>query len=203
MEKKLELLERENFDLKMRIFYMNNNLIWLRQRAASGEDAADIVVDNNQLNDAYSAALRRINELESELSELRVKRNNNTVQSLVSTSFQLEENLKTERQATQAIAEHDTVLIHGLEKELKSLRSRHESDLIILSECSQKEIELKRMIQNKDKEILKLNEQIRDLQQKIKLMEESNKSALVATTQRLLQGVENSYHTSNSPLGTI
>ena len=121
----------------------------------------------------------------------------------MSTSFQLEENLKTERQATQAIAEHDTVLIHGLEKELKSLRSRHESDLIILSECSQKEIELKRMIQNKDKEILKLNEQIRDLQQKIKLMEESNKSALVATTQRLLQGVENSYHTSNSPLGTI
>ena len=135
----------------------------------------DHCVESMTLRQAHDTSRRRIVELESELVEMRAKKqaesfifplnNTNPFASPVAAKamgnnstpltsinmVHLEENRRHERQAALAIAEHDAVLIRKLEGEIVSLRSQHESDVRLVKDCAERVTKLLR--ENEEKEM--------------------------------------------------
>jgi hypothetical protein len=172
MEEKLAELERANFDLKMRVYYLNNKLAEAEQGGYL-EESAEKVVNLLQQRDSTAdklrienaAANRKISDLETELNLLKAKLES-TIQSRdvtlgkarESSILQMEENLKRERQAALAVAQHDSAVIIQLESEIKRLNGRHDSDLSLLAEASEKCAKLLQTIGEKDRDIERISE---------------------------------------------
>jgi hypothetical protein len=174
-------LERENFDLKMRLYYLNNE----KQRENQLEDETDKVVNllsqrdltYEQLRAANEEAYNRLNELQSENMILKSKQdaNNSSYENLLLKnqrlgSLQLEENLKRERQAAQAIAKHDAALISNYEKEIERLKDTHHADTLLISECSERVSELMKMIEDKNKELERQQQSLIAAQQHVEVL---------------------------------
>lgn len=192
MEEKLAELERANFDLKMRVYYLNNKLAEAEQGGYL-EESAEKVVNLLQQRDSTAdklrienaAANRKISDLETELSLLKAKlestlqgRDATLGKARESSILQMEENLKRERQAALAVAQHDSAVIIQLESEIKRLNGRHDSDLALLAEASEKCAKLLQTIGEKDRDIERISETVKTskdqsgvLQEKIKNQE--------------------------------
>ena len=111
-----------------RIFHLNDQLSSSAKSTTVPDKIAEKVVDLIQerdlssmhIKEKHDMDMRRISELESELTQLKVKKGINSSTSQMSSktnSGDLAESLKRERQAAMAIAEHDASLILSLEKE--------------------------------------------------------------------------------------
>lgn len=190
MEDKLSDLERANFDLKMRIYYLNNKLAEAEQGGYL-EDSAEKVVNLLQQRDSNSeklkednaASSRRISELETELNLVKTKldatmksRDVTLTKARDSSVLQMEENLKRERQAALAVAQHDSSVIIQLEAEIKKLNDRHASDLLLISEASEKCARLMTGIGEKDRDVERKAEALHASKQQIEVLQEKIKS---------------------------
>mmetsp|Transcript_3899 Transcript_3899/g.6108 ORF Transcript_3899/g.6108 Transcript_3899/m.6108 type:complete len:531 (+) Transcript_3899:199-1791(+) len=181
VDRKISALERENFDLKMRIYYMNNS----KSNESAAVDEAERVVDvlherdmtYEQLRMANEESQRRISELETELALLKAKQesNNSSYENLFLKnrqmgSLQLEENLKRERQAAQAIAQHDAALIAAYEKEIQRLKDAHEADALLISECADRVGELMRIVEEKNTALEKERQALAAAQRNVEVL---------------------------------
>jgi hypothetical protein len=182
-EQMISELERENFDLKMRLYYLNNEKN--HGNHPSHDETAENVVNllsqrdltYEQLRAANEEAHNRIGELQSELTILKVKQdsNNSSYENLLLKnqrhgSLQLEENLKRERQAAQAIAKHDAALITNYEKEIERLQDTHHADTLLISECSERVSELMRIVEEKNKELERQHQSLVAAQQHVEVL---------------------------------
>mmetsp|Transcript_24849 Transcript_24849/g.46355 ORF Transcript_24849/g.46355 Transcript_24849/m.46355 type:complete len:658 (-) Transcript_24849:163-2136(-) len=172
IEQKMSSLERENFDLKMRLFYKEKESL---KDTSTLENEAEKVVGilqerddtYDQLRRANEEAYNTISELRSELQLVKASKegSNSAYESLLHknqrlASLQLEENLKRERQAAQAIASHDASLIAKLEDDLEALQATHEADNKLVSECAGRVAELMGIIEEKNATIEKQTSQL-------------------------------------------
>ena len=161
--------ERENFDLKMRLFYKEKDSM---KDTSTLENEAERVVSilqdrdstYDQLRAANEEAYNTISELRSELQLVKASKegSNSAYENLLQknqrlASLQLEENLKRERQAAQAIASHDASIIAKLEDDIATLQDTHESDTKLVSECADRVAELLGVIEDKNAKIDELS----------------------------------------------
>ena len=185
----LGAMERSNkFEQNMVAFYSQQK----QQKGAGGgyvvpvstdpEKLANLIedhcVESMTLRQAHDTSRRRIVELESELVEMRAKKqaesfifplnNTNPFASPIAAKaignhsspltsinmVHLEENRRHERQAALAIAEHDAVLIRKLESEIVSLRSQHENDVRLVKDCAER---VNKLLQENDEKEMRLS----------------------------------------------
>jgi hypothetical protein len=181
-EQMISELERENFDLKMRLYYLNNEKN--HSRHSEDETAENVVnllsqrdLTYEQLRAANEEAHNRIGELQSELTILKAKQDSNEssyenilLKNQRLGSLQLEENLKRERQAAQAIAKHDAALITNYEKEIERLQDTHHADTLLISECSERVSELMKIVEEKNKELERQHHSLIAAQQHVEVL---------------------------------
>lgn len=174
--------DREKFDLKLQKYYSNQRSSNLRTNLSlkGPETFASLIedhcVDTLALREANHSARRRISDLESELAEIKAKRDAESsvyqqdrrsgssvflalshVPALKPTcDSHVEQNRKGERQAALAIAEHDANLIQQLEEEVVNLRSQHECDAKLVKDATEAITILLKEVAEKD---LKISDQ--------------------------------------------
>ena len=177
-------------------------------------------VTYEQLRLANEEAYNRINELQSELLIYKSKQesNNNSYETLLLKnqrlgSLQLEENLKRERQAAQAIAKHDATIISNYEKEIERLQDTHHADTLLISECSERVSELMKIIEDKNKELERQQQSLFAAQQHVEVLtdriskqeilliknEQSLKSNAIASMSRALGHQHNQHYPPPPP----
>lgn len=168
--------DREKFDLKLQKYYSNQRSSNIRSDLSlkGPETFASLIedhcVDTLALREANHSARRRISDLESELAEIKAKRDaessiyqqerRSNSSALLASSLvpalkpicdvHLEENRKGERQAALAVAEHDAILIQQLEEEVVSLRSQHECDAKLVKDATEAITNLLKELAEKD-----------------------------------------------------
>ena len=127
-ETKVSVLERNNFDLKMQVYYLNEKMANNLSDSKGGSDGEEDEFHEYEygkrssemltLTEENSQFKRRVVELESELLQLRLQSQKDTARyeaALRAQPTSMEEAQKREREAAFAIAEHDAILIHKLE----------------------------------------------------------------------------------------
>lgn len=200
----MEDMEREKFDKKLQMFYLSQKNG--SARAALSNECNDTLAslikehcaDTLALREANNFARRRISDLESELSELKAKkdaetsvfktvRSSNSVVihsskssgsgSQHTTDMHIGENRRRERHAALAIAEHDSLIIQQLEVEAAALRSQHECDLILVKDATGTITRLLKDMKEKDVKISKQAERASLLEKHMKLLAEHIRSA--------------------------
>ena len=200
----MEDMEREKFDKKLQMFYLSQKNG--SARAALSNECNDTLAslikqhcaDTLALREANDFARRRISDLESELSELKAKkdaetsvlktvRSSNSVVihsskssgsgSQHTTDMHIEENRRRERHAALAIAEHDSLIIQQLEVEAEALRSQHECDLILVKDATGTITRLLKDMKEKDAKISTQAERASLLEKHMKLLAEHIRSA--------------------------
>jgi hypothetical protein len=150
-EEKLNKFEADSFDLKMQHYYSkmktSSKIDDNNDFDSTQQSIGDSTRDDIAMREASDSGRRKMAQLEVELSELRaskqaeVKSTNGQVGShgisLTGSNMtgskpndlaHLSENRRRERQATIAVAEHDTILIHQLQRAISMLQSRHDDD---------------------------------------------------------------------------
>ena len=182
LEEKINSLERTNFDLKMQLFYLNENKSKrsnIKDESLSGStlynngeeddnDTESVIVlqaENISLN-------RRVKELESELLQIKLTRERETEKYLramkakpLSNSLLIEENHKRERQAAIAIAEHDAAMISKLQLEIDKYQKQHESNISLITDLSEKLSNQTELTRQKNLEMVELTQSHSKLQQ--------------------------------------
>ena len=128
-------------------------------------DNRDITIVS--LKEANMLSKQKIHDLESQILVLKSQSISN-ISSKSNNTELLEQNLRTERQAALAIAQHDGYVIAELEKENRLLRDRKETDKKIIEELVNKVSFLMNSIESKD---IELNHSIESLNHKDKLIE--------------------------------
>jgi hypothetical protein len=200
----MEDMEREKFDKKLQMFYLSQKNG--SARAALSNECNDTLAslikehcaDTLALREANDFARRRISDLESELSELKAKkdaetsvfktvRSSNSVVihssklsssgSQHTTDMHIEENRRRERHAALAIAEHDSLIIQQLEVEAEALRSQHECDLTLVKDATGTITRLLEDMKEKDAKISRQTERASLLEKHMKLLAEHIRSA--------------------------
>lgn len=157
LDRKLRMLETNNFDQKMRQYYSKMKKMKMIDPLSNPEMLTTIIDDHRaealELRNKNDRAKRTIECLESELVQLRAQReaeSNRYSQNIglarvpfVDTNItrpaskdlsHIKENRRRERQATTAVAEHDAILIRRLQDEMTILQSNYEADKRILHE---------------------------------------------------------------------
>ena len=197
----MEEMEREKFDKKLQMFYLSQKNV--RARTILSNEGTDTLAslikehcaDILALRAVNDGARRRISDLESELSELKAKKDAETTilttvrssnihsskssgsGSHLTTDMHIEENRKRERHAALAIAEHDSLLINQLEAEGEALRSQHECDLTLVKDATGTITRLLKDIKEKDIVILKQTEHASLLETHLMLLADHIRSA--------------------------
>jgi hypothetical protein len=182
MESKISSLERANFDLKLKMHYLN------KKYADAGEGNSDgppnrIMMGDNQVDiiamkEENEYSKRRIIELESELLQLQLIRDRETAEFQKALKMknpnqqQLEENRKREREVGMAIAEHDAALIKKLQEECSLLQQQREKDKELIDTLTNDLSRTKLFYDEKEKECDDLRVKKKDLELKIELLKE-------------------------------
>lgn len=163
------MLKILTFNGNKRIYYLNNG----KSKGATTDEEAERIVNilhdrdmtYEQLRAANADAHNRVSELQAELALLKAKQeaNETSYDHLLHKnqrlgSLQLEENLKRERQAAQAIAQHDAALISKYEKEIERLKDIHNADASLISECADRVAELMKVVEEKNKQLESKNQ---------------------------------------------
>ena len=149
-EEKLNEFEADSFDLKMQHYYS-------KMKTSGKSDVVNDcdttqqcfgvrTHDDIETREANNSGRQKMAQLELELSELRVSKYaevkmvhghagshgisliGSSISSKANDLAHLSENRRRERQATVAVAEHDTILIHQLQRAISMLQSRHDDD---------------------------------------------------------------------------
>lgn len=179
LESKNSILERQNFDLKMQIYYLNEKLGGAEGAAAENAMASFVEARDASvasLKDANRGLAKRVAELELDLKQAvqQVAQAQAQVQALTTTGAgkssandlaMLDENRHRERTAMKTIAEHDAVIIQQLEDSVKSLQAQHQNDMVLLSGCTDKITGLIEELEKKEVTILAQADQIYSLEQ--------------------------------------
>lgn len=142
LDHKTNNLERQNFDLKMQIYYLNQKLKAyhedpdrFNQEQVDEKSHSDIKI----LKDENTNFKNRINELEFHLDQMKCKDNSNIsdcfakISSKQQHSQQIEENRKSERHVSLLIAQQDATMIKKLEKEVCDHKLQQEKYLEIIN----------------------------------------------------------------------
>jgi hypothetical protein len=182
MEAKINSLERANFDLKLKLHYLN------KKYPKSGEND-----DGNQKNGAVDTSgidivtlkeendysKRRIVELESELLQLQLLRDRESHEyqkalklAKTPSSHTNDETRKREREVAQAIAEHDAALIKKLQEEIIIYQKQREKDKELIDSLTTDLSQTKLLLEEKEKVTTELTEKNKDLTLKIELIRE-------------------------------
>jgi hypothetical protein len=195
--------DREQFDLKLQKYYSNQRSSSLRTNLSlkGPENFASLIedhcVDTLALREANHSARRRISDLESELAEIKAKRDAESSlfqqekrsgsSALLALSHapalkptcdsHLEQNRIGERQAALAIAEHDANLIQQLEEEMVSLRSQHECDAKLVKDATEAITILLKEVAVKDSKISDQEAAIAAMAKKVNQLTEHMQSA--------------------------
>jgi hypothetical protein len=167
-EDKFKKLEVDSFDLKMQQYYSKMKSSSKDSSADDPEILTSLIedhcIDTLALREANDTARRKISYLESELVQLRAQKSaesntfgqqkgeNSTSNSdftPLSDFSHLCENRRHERQANIAIAEHDAILIHRLQKELATSVSLYDAESRLVKDRSDRVTSL--LKENEDK----------------------------------------------------
>ena len=202
----VDSLQKQNFDLKMQIFYLNQKV-----NDANNEKVTDTnkisspSKSYNNMNDTIMAS-RRLSDLETEiqmmkLNNMKIERELAADKSMISTTnkslslssisaraltaSQIEENRQMEREAVLAIAEHDAAIISKLENEVQNLKLQHEMDIALINECADRSNELIR--ENNEKSSILFDQQ----EQQLRLQEQIDYLTMQFKRQELL--IERTY----------
>ena len=150
-EEKIATLERTNFDLKLQVYYLNRKIADGAAQHDIDPDQATVNLHLNEdinsdiltLKDDLELANRRIEELESELLQLQLLRDNEALeyqkllQNQPSSDISLlEETRKRDHDVAKTIAEHDAQLINKLRLEIESMQHQHERDVKLVEDCT-------------------------------------------------------------------
>jgi hypothetical protein len=186
LESKINSLERSDFDLKLRLHYLNTKYGHLENSdSRHGEfDLRDKIQALSEENEYYK---QKIVELETEVLRLQVAREKEmekyqeALRMNPAAAHQVEERRKQEQEVSLAIAEHDTALIAKLQDELQQLHIERAGHQMIASELNDKISKLVRLADAKDAEIDSLVRTVRDMRVKIdSLSQEQQKIANLA-----------------------
>jgi hypothetical protein len=200
-EDKLNKSDSDNFDAKLQAYYSNkksdNDNTQRKQNPLffDSENLSlfieDHCVDTIALREANNSMRRRITDLNSELIELKVKKDIENPKLLVEVGQKsspvsntssstglvshIDENRRRERQAQLAIAEHDANLIRLLETEMINLETQHEVDENSVRDNTQRIAHLLQENEEKDLRLayndaatLRLDVQIKNLSDQLK-----------------------------------
>lgn len=187
MEAKLAILENQNFELKMKIYYLVNK----EPKKENDNLDESVLEENNSLlkqKDGEIVALKdtnrilrcQISDLQDDVVQLRLKltalaaSNANagvsTANSIViANANQFEENRKKEKEATLALVQHDEYIIKQLQEEIRTLRTQHIQDSEILGECAEKNTILSSSVHKLESELKELNQYNLDLKNQVGL----------------------------------
>jgi len=192
LNESVDVLQKENFDLKMQLFYLKQKAIddsnndGIIDKPSSPPSSSSNKYYNN-MNDSQYAS-RRLSDLETELqimkmNNLKIERELAAEKSMISTTnkslslssisaraltaSQIEENRSIEREAVLAIAEHDAAIINKLENEVQTLKLQHEMDIAVINECADRSNDLIRENNEKTSILIEQQEQQLRLQQQI------------------------------------
>jgi hypothetical protein len=182
-EEKIASLERANFDLKMQVFYLNKKIA---DGAGAGDADQDIVnlnviedrsVDILALREELEVAKRRIEELESELIQVQLIRDNEALeyQKLLqnqpsSDITLLEDSRRREREIAKTIAEHDAALISQLRQEIDSLQVQHERDVALVEDCTARLAKQMEVFELTSGDLARLREQNNELHSRVTVL---------------------------------
>lgn len=158
METKISSLERANFDLKLRLHYLNKK--YVNNEGNEFDDG----YENGQgdiatLREENEYSKRRIVDLESELLQLQLLRDREASEfqkalKLKSPDIiQFEENRKREREVAQAIAEHDAALIAKLQEEVTNYQESTLQDKAVINTMNGEIAHLRSMLDEKEKQL--------------------------------------------------
>lgn len=197
LETKIISLERANFDLKMQLHYLNqkktdNNSNIDQYQSRKTSNVRGILEYNNVLEENHNEIIdlreektelkRRIGELESEVLQLRLLRDNDTLDYRKKSKLDpsntalIDENRKKEREVAKAIAEHDAAIIQKLQEDLKDVNRVIEREQKIAQDSSTKLAHHMEILAKRETEMAQLSKLNYDLQ--------SNINQLMLTTQR-------------------
>eukprot|EP01040_Poterioochromonas_malhamensis_P009644 gene9644-10472_t len=183
MESKLNTLERANFDLKMKLHYLNKKYVNSNSSTNDVPEGVmmmgDTQIDVIALKEESEYSKRRILELESELLQLQLLRDRESHEfqkalkmKPSSDTVQQDENRKREREVAKAIAEHDAALIKKLQEESTILQKQHDKDKELVDNLTNELAKTKLLLEERESELEKLQGKNKDLQLKIELLKE-------------------------------
>lgn len=185
LEAKIATLERSEFQLKMQVFYLHKKLSESSQNANEDEDLSvssvnlmeDRSVDVLTLREDLDYAKRRIVDLESEVLQLQLLRDNEALEYQKLMQLQpstdvtlLEDSRRREREVAKTIAEHDGALIAQLQSELATLQTQHDRDVTLVEDCTSRLADAMEQVEAKDLELLELRTSVADLTKKVGIL---------------------------------
>lgn len=178
-ETKLNSLERENFDLKLRLHYLNKKFLSneVDENGPINSTIEENIVELETLRDENEYLKRRIIELESELLQIQLIRDKerNDYHKLLQgeKSSQLttqdedesfiDENRKREREVAMAIAEHDAAIIAKLQDDLTQMYRQREYDVEIIQNLTRQVAVKQEVIEDKEKDLSNNRKRIQEL----------------------------------------
>lgn len=190
LETKISTLERTNFDLKMQLFYLNENKISSQNGLDSkiSSDFFDESEDDEKvmeiivLKGEIEILKRKVEELEGQKSALQSEREKEAEKYQRSLKMKpyanvavLEENLKREREAAILTAERDAALISKLQQDISKLQAQNEVNLKHIAEFQAKVSEKSAIIFEKEEIILKLSTFNSSMQHQLDILTEKSK----------------------------
>lgn len=182
-EEKIAALERANFDLKMQVFYLNKKIADGGGAVDDGQNAVNINVIEDRsaeimsLKEELVVARHRIEELQSELLQLQLIRDNEAIeyQKLLhnqpsSDITLLEDSRRREREIAKTIAEHDAALIAQLRQEADSLQVQHERDVKLVEDCTARLAKQMEVFEVTSAELGRIREENQELLNKVTVL---------------------------------
>eukprot|EP01033_Poteriospumella_lacustris_P001734 gene1734-1255_t len=200
LESKINGLERSNFDLKLRLHYLNSKYGHMENNDSrnGGYGEYDLREEIQSLTEENEYYKKKIVDLETEVLRLQVAREKEAEKyqealRMKPAAFQqAEEQRKREREVSQAIAEHDAALIAKLQEELQQLHTERAGHQMLVSDLNDKINKLVQLADDKDTEIDSLVKTVRDMratidaltveQQKLTNLADAASRPIVVTT---------------------
>lgn len=186
LEAKINALERENFDLKLRLHYLQNKLgskgfpLSPTSAALDGEENSNNGAgDSNNhginnfmrqemitLREENEYSKKRIIELEAEVLQLQLGREREAEQYQKAlkvrptTAVYMEDQRKREREVAMTIAEHDATMIQKLQEEVGTLQGHRVADQQRIETLTKQVAQTSKSLEAKEKEVLDLKEKL-------------------------------------------
>eukprot|EP01032_Pedospumella_encystans_P026691 gene26691-30163_t len=180
---KIAKLERNEFQLKMEVFYLHKKLADAHS-VEENEDQSiasfnmdDRSIDFLALREDMEVSRQRIVELESEVLQLQLLRENEGLEFQRLLQMQpsadiamLEESRRREREVARSVAEHDGALIAQLQSDLATLQTQHESDVTLVEDCTARLAAQMELNASKDAELAESRNMVMELTKKVAIL---------------------------------
>mmetsp|Transcript_22228 Transcript_22228/g.30603 ORF Transcript_22228/g.30603 Transcript_22228/m.30603 type:complete len:325 (+) Transcript_22228:19-993(+) len=185
MEYKITTLERINFDLKMQLFYLNENKnnangnSNLNRESNSYDDFEDQSDENMEiliLRGEIESLKRKIEDLEMENQTLKLKEAEKYQRLLKAKPYEaILDNHKKEREEALAIAQHDAAFIYKLQQDIIKIQAQHAKDIVNYQELQLKLNEKSNLLLEKEEIIVQLTSFNSSMKQQLEILTEKSK----------------------------